>query len=101
MKASVLVLDPHVTLVQPPQPQRPKVDVPDPIRNLLQPDVLAHTHDRDVHPGAWRHHRPQGDLNLAGLFSCARQATPGSSRSPPTASSNPRGARRIGKGTHR
>ena len=40
-EASVLVLDPQVALVQTPQPQRPKVDVPDPIRNLLQPHVFA------------------------------------------------------------
>jgi hypothetical protein len=46
----VLILDPHVTLVQAAEPQRPKVDVPDSIRNRFETDVLADAHDRDVHP---------------------------------------------------
>src|SRR6202165_5360774 len=49
-EAAVFVLDPHVALVQPAQPQWPKVDVPDPVRNLLQSHVLPDAHDGDDHP---------------------------------------------------
>ena len=48
----VLVLNPHPPFVQTAQLQRPEVDVPDPVVDLLQPDVFADAHDRHVHPAA-------------------------------------------------
>ena len=40
IESSVLVLNPHVPFVQAAKLQRTKVDVPDHVRNLPQPDVF-------------------------------------------------------------
>src|SRR5207249_7244356 len=52
IESPVLVLNPYAALVQAAKLQRPEVDVPDPIVDLLQPDVLADAEDRHVHPAA-------------------------------------------------
>src|SRR6266852_6809633 len=48
----VLVLNAQVSLAQPAEPQRPKVDVPDPVVDLLEADVFADADRRDVDPAA-------------------------------------------------
>src|SRR5262245_65461245 len=45
-------LNPHPPFVQSAKLQRPEVDVPDPVVDLLQPDVFTDAHDRHVHPAA-------------------------------------------------
>jgi hypothetical protein len=50
IESPVRVLNPHVALVQPPEPKRPEVDVPDPVGNLLQAHVLSDTDRGHVHP---------------------------------------------------
>ena len=52
IESPVLVFNPHVALAQTPEPQRPKVDVPDPVGNLLEADVFPHADGGDVHPPA-------------------------------------------------
>src|SRR5262245_10702877 len=52
IESSVLVFNPHVTLVQSAEPQWSEVDVPDPVVDLLQSDVLADTDRRDLGPAA-------------------------------------------------
>src|SRR5438876_10908774 len=52
IKPPVLVLNPQVALAQTAEPQRPKVDVPDPVIDLLQAHVFAHADGGDVHPSA-------------------------------------------------
>src|SRR5262244_708267 len=51
-ESAVLVLNPHVSLVKAAEPQWPKVDGPDPVRDLLQSNVLAGADGRYVHPAA-------------------------------------------------
>src|SRR6185369_5122641 len=46
----VLVFNPHVALAQTPEPQRPKINVPDSVRNLLQADVFPDADGGDVDP---------------------------------------------------
>jgi hypothetical protein len=48
----VLVLNPHVALVQTAEPQRSEVDGPDAVRDLLQAHVLADADGGHVHPAA-------------------------------------------------
>src|SRR5437879_5944408 len=48
----VLVLNPHMALAQTAESERAEVDVPDPIGNLLQADVLSDTDGGHVHPAA-------------------------------------------------
>lgn len=48
----VRVLNPHVALVEPAEPERSEVDVPDPVGNLLKAHVLPDTDRGDVHPPA-------------------------------------------------
>src|SRR5437764_7648890 len=50
IESPIRVLNPHAPLVQAAQLQRPEVDVPDPVVDFLQPDVLADADDRHVHP---------------------------------------------------
>jgi hypothetical protein len=46
----VCVLNPHVSLIQSPEPQWPEVHVPDPVADLFQADVFADADSRDVYP---------------------------------------------------
>src|SRR5439155_884663 len=48
----VLVLNPHMALAQTAEAQRPKVDVPDPVVDLLEADVFADADRGDVDPAA-------------------------------------------------
>jgi hypothetical protein len=48
----VLILNPHVPLAQAAEAHRPKVDVPDPVVDLLQADVFADADRGDVDPPA-------------------------------------------------
>src|SRR5437867_10257248 len=48
----VLVLNPHVALAQTAEPQRPKVDGPDAVVDLLKADVFADADSGHVHPPA-------------------------------------------------
>src|SRR6266436_1831344 len=50
IESPVLVFNPHMPLAQTPEPQRPKVNVPDPVRNLFEAHVFADADGRDVHP---------------------------------------------------
>src|SRR6266571_5307685 len=52
IKLPVRVLNPHVALAQTAEPQRTKVDVPDPVVDLLKPDVFADADRGDVDPAA-------------------------------------------------
>jgi len=52
IEAPVLVLNPHLAVVQTAKLQRPEVDVPDAVVDLLQADVFTDAHDRHVHPAA-------------------------------------------------
>src|SRR5262245_53574430 len=52
IESSVLVLNGHPPFVQAAKSQRPEVDVPDAVVDLLQSDVFGDAHDRDVHPPA-------------------------------------------------
>jgi hypothetical protein len=49
-EATIGIYDAPVSFEQPTEFEGPAVDVPHPISNLLEPDVLAGTADRDVHP---------------------------------------------------
>src|SRR5881628_3863897 len=48
----VLVLNPHMALAQTAEAQRPKVDVPDPVIDLLEADVFADANRGNVDPAA-------------------------------------------------
>src|SRR5262245_51488719 len=50
IESPVFVFNPHVALVQSAEPQRPEVDVPDSVVDLLQSDILADTDRRDLDP---------------------------------------------------
>src|SRR2546430_15376060 len=54
----VLVLNPHMALTQTAEAQRPKVDVPDPVVDLLESDVFADADRGDVDPAAGPPHGP-------------------------------------------
>src|SRR5256886_10265708 len=56
----VLVLNPHMALTQTAEAQRPKVDVPDPVVDLLEADVFADADRGDVDPAAVPPHAPVG-----------------------------------------
>src|SRR5437016_9130491 len=56
----VLVLNPHMALAQTAEAQRPKVDVPDPVVDLLEADVFADADRGDVDPAAVPPHAPVG-----------------------------------------
>src|SRR6266446_10605167 len=60
IESPVLVLNAHVPLAQTAEPQRPKVDVPDPVRNLLQAHVFTDADGGDVHPPAVPPNAPIG-----------------------------------------
>src|SRR5439155_3400156 len=60
IESPVRVLNPHAPLVQAAQLQRPEVHVPDPVVDFLQPDVLANTDDRHVHPATIPPYPPVG-----------------------------------------
>src|SRR5882724_10778365 len=48
----VLVFNPQVALAQTPEPQRPKVNVPDAVRNLFEAHVFPDANGGDIHPPA-------------------------------------------------
>src|SRR5215831_21068848 len=50
IQAPVGVLNSHVPLVQAPEPEWPEVDVPDPVRDLLQADILSDADRGHVDP---------------------------------------------------
>jgi len=50
IESAVRILNPHMPLAQPAEPQQAEIDVPDPIRNLLQADVFPDADGGDVHP---------------------------------------------------
>ena len=50
--ASEGIFDPHQSFVQAAEQQRPKVDIPDPVIDLLEPHVLANASAGDVDPRA-------------------------------------------------
>src|SRR2546426_2269369 len=52
IESPVLVLNPHVALAQTAEPQRPKVDGPDAVVDLLKADVFADADSGHVHPPA-------------------------------------------------
>src|SRR6266851_5952100 len=52
IESPVLILNPHVTLAQAPETQRPKVNVPDAVRDLFQADIFPDADGGDVHPPA-------------------------------------------------
>src|SRR2546428_11454348 len=56
----VLVLNPHMALAQTAEAQRPKVDVPDPVVDLLEADVFADADRGDVDPAAVPPPAPRG-----------------------------------------
>src|SRR3989454_6723290 len=56
----VLVLNPQMALAQTAEAQRPKVDVPDPVVDLLEADVFADADRGDVDPAAVPPHAPAG-----------------------------------------
>src|SRR2546425_8686182 len=60
IESPVLVLNAHVPLAQTAEPQRPKVDVPDPVRNLLQAHIFTDADGGDVHPPAVPPNAPIG-----------------------------------------
>src|SRR5436309_9571109 len=60
IESPVLVLNPHVPLAQTAEPQRPKVDVPGPVRTLLEAHVFTDADGGDVHPPAVPPNAPIG-----------------------------------------
>src|SRR3989442_2613880 len=51
-QSAIRVFDPHMALEQAPELERPVVDIPDPIVDLLQAHVLTNADGRDVYPAA-------------------------------------------------
>lgn len=49
IESPVLIFNPHMPLIETAEPQRSKVDLPDPVSNLLQADVFTDATARE-HP---------------------------------------------------
>src|SRR5258705_999143 len=52
LQSAIRILDAHVPLEQPAEPQGPEVHIPDAVVDLLEADILAHAHRGDVDPAA-------------------------------------------------
>src|SRR4030095_4667382 len=60
IELSVLILNPHVSLAQAAESQRPEVNIPDPVVDLLKADVFAHADRGDIDPAALPPDAPVG-----------------------------------------